>query len=78
VTRQDLKRGATVRLRGEKARGMVFSTPYKFDGKTKVAVVWDAHPKWVLSVDVSELVLVEEGDPDVPIEAQPYSVGALR
>jgi hypothetical protein len=66
-----------VRLRNDAALGTVFANPYEFGGKVKAGVIWDAAPKWLASVEVSRLVRAESETACVPVEARPYSVGAL-
>lgn len=69
--------GTRVRLRGRSECATVFAVPYTFRGRRQVAVVWDHQPKFVLTVEVARLELVELESPTVPPEARPVSVGAM-
>lgn len=75
--RRPLRIPDRVRLTGSSALGTVFANPYEFGGAVKAGVIWDASPKRVLSEYAARLVLVESGSVGVPVEARPYSVGAL-
>lgn len=59
--------------RFKQAHGTVFANPYKFGGVIKVGVVWDAHPKRMMSADASALRLVKVKK----AAARVYSCGAL-
>lgn len=69
--------GSRVRLRGGADLGTTLSDPYVFRGQLQVGVVWDATPRWHETATVSYLVLVTHEPVGVPVEARPYSVGAM-
>ncbi len=74
---ESFKIGDRVRRLGNSAQGTVAANQYEFGGTLRVAVIWDANPKWMLTAEVSQLVLATEDAASVPEEARPVSCGAL-